>query len=80
MNREEYLKCRGSLDIIYQFYAEKYDNGKHKVFLSKNELFPLLQTSGYDLREVMNECNNYFDEKYEVKKVYDKNNQLICLI
>jgi hypothetical protein len=82
MGREEYINYRsgGSLEVIYQFYAEKYDNNKHKIFLSKNDLFPLLQNAGYDLREVMNECNIYFDNKYEVKKVYNKNNELIALI
>ena len=80
MDRKGYLNCRNSFDCIYEFYLEKFDNKKHKVFLSKNELFPLLQSSGYDLGQVLNECNIYLDEKYEVKKVYNKNNELIAVL
>jgi hypothetical protein len=82
MTRNEYLLYRGSgnLNIVYQYYAEKFDHKKHSPFLSANSLVQFLTATGYDLNDIMGKCLNYFDEKFSVITILDSNNRIIKYI
>lgn len=78
MDRYQYIEWRKSnnISIIYEYYREHFDMGKHKPFLFQNDLIHLLQNTGYNIREVMNDCLMYFDNKFSLIKIY-KGNDLI---
>lgn len=81
MERDQYISHRKNNDfnIVYEFYKEKYDSKKHKVFLSINDLVLSLQSTGYDVRQVMNNCVEHYDEKFNIIKVY-KDDNLIAIL
>jgi hypothetical protein len=78
VNRDLYINYRKNNDvnIIYEFYKEKFDNKKHTPFIPFNQLVYLLQNTGYNIREVMDDCLAYFDNKFSIVKVY-MGNELI---
>jgi hypothetical protein len=78
MNRDKYIEYRknNDINIIYEFYKEKFDSSKHKPFLSGNDVVHLLQNTGYNLRTIMGDCLVYFDNKFTLVKIY-KGNDLI---
>lgn len=82
MTKNEYLIYRGSgsLSIIYEYYKERFNHKKHSPFLSANNLVQFLSATGYDLNDIMNKCINYYDEKFSVICIYDKNDKPIKTI
>lgn len=66
-----------NLNIIYQYYAERFNHKKHSPSLSANNLVQYLSATGYDLNDIMGKCLNYYDEKFSIICVYDKNDKLI---
>lgn len=74
-----YLKSGNSAMIVHEYYQEKYDNKKHSMFLFPNDLINTLTIAGYNISQVVDKCVKYYDEKFNVVKVY-KNDKLICVV
>jgi hypothetical protein len=86
MNREEYLNCRTTnnipLSLLYEYYNEKANEKKYKIFNSIEEfiqLFQLYQSqpqfhmNGFDMEKIL----NHFDLKFEINKMMDKDKKII---
>lgn len=82
MTRNEYLVYRGSnsLNIVYQYYCEKFNQKKHSPLLSANSLVQYLSATGYDINEIMGKCLDYFDQKFSIITLMDRNNRIIKFI
>jgi len=82
MTREDYLKMREgqSFNIIYEFYKEKFDHSKHKPFISIMDLPNLLLAAGRSINMIFEDCCKYYDEKFNVKILSDKNGNVIKIL
>jgi len=81
MTREEYLHFKSSRDfhIIYNFYMEKFDQSKHKPFLSIVQLLQYLPQWG-NLQVIFEDVCDYYDNKFEIVEVKDREgNTIKCL-
>ena len=79
MTREDYLMMRsgGNFNIIHEYYAEHFDHNKHKPFLNMMELAQFLPASGRNINSIFSKCCKYYDEKFEVNNLLDKDGNLI---
>lgn len=80
MTKEEYFKLinNNPKDILYEMYKEKFDSSKHKQFLSKEQFFHYL-TFYKPIQELFEIAFNYYDDKLNIVRVYDKNLKLILI-
>jgi hypothetical protein len=78
MTKEDYLKFRAgqNFNIVHEFYKEKFDHSKHSPFLSLMELATFLPAFG-NVNMIFEKCCRYYDEKFDVKILSDKNGNLI---
>jgi len=81
MTREQYIQMRtnGNFNIVHNFYSEKFDHSKHKPFLSMMELATFLPSWG-DVNAVFEKCCRYYDEKFDVKVLLDKDGNVIKIL
>jgi hypothetical protein len=79
MTREQYLMMRkgGNFNIIYEFYKDHYDHDKHKQFLSLEQLAQTLPMFG-DPNLIFEKCCKYYDEKFKVIIIKDKEGKTIA--
>jgi hypothetical protein len=82
MNREDYLKMRqgGNFNIVYEFYKEKFDSNKHRLFISIMDLPNLLLASGRSINKIFEDCCKYYDEKFDVRLLLDKDGNTIKVL
>lgn len=78
MTREEYINMRKSGDfmIVYEYYKEHFDNTKHSPFFSPQELVQLLPMK-FNIQLIYDKCINYFDNKFEIVILRDKEGNII---
>ena len=74
MTREQYIVFRknGNFNIVYEYYKEKFDHTKHKPFLSVAELPQLLLATGFNVNQIFNDCCKYYNEKFNIVELLDK--------
>ena len=79
MTREQYIQMRnaGNFNIVYNYYAEMFDKQKHKPFLNMQDLANFLITSGFNIDIIMNKCVKYYDEKFAINILSDKDGNII---
>ena len=82
MTREQYIQMRtnGNFNIVHNFYSEKFDHSKHRPFISIMDLPNLLLASGRSINKIFEDCCRYYDEKFEVKHLLDKDGNLIKVL
>ena len=81
MTREQYIRMRdnGNFNIVYEYYREKFDHSKHTPFLSMMELIQILpQVMSANL--AMDASLKYFDQKFNVTILSDKDGALIKVL
>lgn len=78
MTKHEYLqlKMQNSLEIAYEYYKEKFDSSKHKPFLGAQEFMVFLQMH-MNVPRVFEKVCRYYDDKFTVVELKDKNGQLM---
>lgn len=78
MTREQYLMMREkqNFNIIFEYYKEKFDLKKHTPFLQIEQLAQLLPMFG-NINVVFDNCCKYYDEKFNVTILSDKNGNYI---
>ena len=78
MTREQYLQMRQgqNFNIVHEFYKEKFDHSKHSPFLSVIELAQLLPMFG-NANLIFERCCKYYEEKFDVRILTDKNGNYI---
>jgi hypothetical protein len=82
MDREKYLKMREgqNFNIIYEYYKEKFDPNKHKPFIGIMDLPNLLLATGRSIDMIFENCCRYYDEKFDVRILSDKNGNVIKIL
>lgn len=78
MTKHDYLqlKMQNSLEIAYEYYKEKFDKSKHKPFLGAQEFMVFLQMN-MNVPGVFEKVCRYYDDKFTVVELKDKNGQLM---
>jgi len=81
MTKQEYLMYRNktSIELMYAYYKEHFDSNVHKPFLNINDFHQFINLwpgarAGYD------KVIRYYDEKFNVSKLLDKDGNLIGLV
>lgn len=79
MTREQYLimKKNGNFNIVYEFYRDHFNSDKHSPFLSIEQLAQTLPMFS-DPNVVFEKCCRYYDEKFKVVIVKNKDGQIIA--
>jgi len=79
MTREHYLMMREkqNFNIIYEYYKEKFDSSKHRPFISMMDLSNLLLATGRSINKIFEDCCKYYDEKFNVTILSDKDGKYI---
>jgi hypothetical protein len=83
MTREQYLNLRkaNSSDILYEFYKEKYDSNKHNKFLSPHEFGTFFSMyANVNVNKAFERACEYFDNKFTIVQLSDKEGRLIHLL
>lgn len=78
MTREQYLRMRagGNFNIIYEYYTEFFDRDKHHPLLSIEQLAQTLPMFG-DPNVIFEKCCRYYNEKFNIVDVKNKEGQII---
>lgn len=78
MTREEYISQRGtpSFNLMYEYYKEKFDYVRHSNFLTFTHFVQFMQMWPF-AREAYQTTIDYFDEKFEIVSLKDKDDKLI---
>jgi hypothetical protein len=78
MTREEYLGLRGSTsyNLLYEYYKEMYDGQKHQPFLQFMDFVNFMQMWP-GIRGSYEKVLEYYDQKFNVNVVMDKNGNII---
>jgi hypothetical protein len=81
MTKHEYLQMKktGSIQVVYEYYKERFDRNKHKPFLPPNEFAMYLQMY-MDVPKVFERVCNHYDEKFIVVVLKDKNANFISFL
>lgn len=81
MTREQYIQMRlnGNFNVIHQYYSEKFDHSKHSPFLGIMELARLLPM-WTDVNALFEKVCRYYDEKFNVRVLSDKNGNVIKIL
>ena len=82
MNKHLYLVMRnsGSLGILYEYYKDHYDNSRHNRFIGYQEFFDGIQRwNAMGIPTMMDTAISYFDNKFGVAKLFNKEGNLIRL-
>lgn len=78
-----YLLMRANSDvaILYEYYKDHYDSSKHSRFLHPQEFINALQQwNMMGLPAMMDMAVQYFDNKFNIVKLLNKEGQLIKLL
>ena len=80
--RDQYIRMRqnGDFNIVYDYYKEKFQHGKHKPFLDIQSLANLLIHLGYNIDGIMKMCVEHYDQHFGIVKLSDKDGNLIKIL
>ncbi len=78
MTRNEYILNRhiASFDVVYQYYVEHFSHEKHGLFLSFDEFVHFMRMWPL-AKHAYNVARDYYDEKFTVVELKDKDGNLI---
>lgn len=81
MTKEEYLEFRKTLSInlLYEYYKEKFDKNEHSPFLLFEQFIQTIQLWP-GTKFAFDKVWEYYDEKFSVVKLLDKEGNLIKYI
>lgn len=81
MTKDQYLslKIQNSLNIVYEYYKERFDRSKHRPFLPPHEFAMYLQMC-MDVPRVFEKVCNYYDDKFKIVLLKDKNGNFIAFL
>ena len=81
MTREQYIRMRnnGNFNIVYEYYREKFDHFNHRPLLSLMELVQILPQV-MSAHSAMDASLRYFDQKFDVRILSDKDGAIIKLL
>ena len=81
MTKSEYIAYRqqGALNVVYEYYKEKFNANKHTPFLSPQEFSTFLPMV-MDVNKVFERVVKHYDQKFNVMELRDKEGRLIKMI
>jgi hypothetical protein len=81
MTRNEYLhlKKMSSVQIVYEYYRERFDKSKHRPFLQPTEFAMYLQMF-MDVPKVLQKVCEHYDEVFKVVTLKDKDGNFISFL
>jgi hypothetical protein len=81
MTKDEYLQLKktGSVQVIYEYYKERFDGDKHRPFLPPAEFAMYLQMC-MNVPMVFQRVCSHYDQLFNVVVLKDKNDQFISFL
>jgi hypothetical protein len=81
MTRNEYLhlKKMSSVQIVYEYYRERFDKSKHRPFLPPTEFAMYLQMC-MNVPAVFERVCQHYDELFKVVTLKDKDGNFISFL
>lgn len=81
MTKHDYLQMKkaGSIQIVYEYYKERFDKDKHRPFLPPNEFAVYLQMC-MDIPRVFEKVCNHYDQMFNVTTLKDGNGNFISFL
>ena len=81
MTREQYIMMRknGNFNVIYEFYKDHFSSNEHHPFLSIEQLAQTLPMFG-DVNLIFEKCCRYYDEKFKLVIVKDKDGKVMATV
>jgi hypothetical protein len=81
MTKNDYLtlKMQNSLQVVYEYYREKFEKDKHKPFLGQQEFFVFLQMY-MNIHTVFEKVCDYYNKKFEIVELRDAEGNLISFL
>jgi len=81
MTKNEYLELKqiGSIEIIYNYYKERFNKDKHRPFLALPE-FSVYLAMYMDVPRLFEKVSNHYDRLFDVMVLKDKNGNFICFL
>lgn len=81
MTKHDYiqLKRHNSLNVVYEYYKERFDSRKHNPFLGPQEFFIYFQMY-MDVPRVFEKVCSYYDDKFKIVLLKDKNGNFIAFL
>ena len=82
MTRESYITMRaqGNFNIVYNYYREHFDSSKHSPFFNITDLANLLVKLGFNIDSIMEKAVKYYDTKFDVRILSDKDGKIVKII
>jgi hypothetical protein len=79
MKKETYLQLRehDRLSLMYELYKERFDINRHKRFLLIDEFLMIFNHNPMFLNTIMESTIKYYDRKYNVIHIMDKDGKYI---
>jgi hypothetical protein len=65
------------MQVLYEYYKEKFDPKKHNPFLNNGEFYTYIQISRLNLNETFIKVANYYDSYYNVVTILDEKGNII---
>jgi hypothetical protein len=82
MTKEEYIQdvhSQNFTKVLYSMYQERFNRDKHSPFLNPQELMMYVQMSGM-MNEYLRSAFNYYEAKFNINKLFDKDGKLIRFV
>lgn len=80
MTKQDYLRHRGetfvSLQLMHEYYAERFDHNKHSPFLNMNDFAQFIQMWPF-AKQAYQKVIEHYDEKFGVTVLKDKEGNII---
>jgi hypothetical protein len=78
MTKEQYITLRtnNALDVIYHYYREHHNIGKHLGPLDVQEFFIYLNMWG-NIQQIAERVISHYDQKFNLVQLLDKNGNII---
>lgn len=73
------MRKAGSVQLVYEYYKERFDRNKHSPFLPPSEFAMYLQMC-MDVPRVFERVCNYYDDKFNIVLLKDKNGNFISFL
>jgi hypothetical protein len=82
MTKEEYIQdvhSQNFTKVLYSMYQERFDTKRHSPFLNPQEFIMYIQMSGM-INEYLRAAFNYYEAKFKINKLFDKDGKLIRFV
>lgn len=82
MTKEQYFNDVSQQNfgrILYSMYQEQFDKNKHHIFVEPDQFMMFVQMSGMLNVYIQRACQ-YYENKFGINKLFDKDGKLIRFV